>query len=477
MLEDIKKISVSENDKYYARKWFTLSVASLVVAGLFSLFLTFSRIPFFSQFISDPLFFKRALVVHVDLALIVWMFSFIAAAFYVLIPGDREKNFFNNLYFGVSVSGVGLMVISPIVSGSAPILANYVPVVDNSLFIAGLLMFAGGLLFTFLDSRLLWDSKKNSADAGEKAYIPGIRVAVLLFIIALEVFLVSYLNTDSSSDAKIYYEILFWGGGHLLQMASEMVKVSIWIFLLYVLTHKYAIKRHHFFIISGLYLLPVFIFVPYALTINPANNDYRNLFTNLMRWGIFPFVTAVFVFCVHFLYRLKKEKISYKLNSLPYNAFIISVILTITGYILGAFIGGSNTMIPAHYHASIGAVTVAFMAFAFIMLKFLDFPLPQFSKKKIVSYQPMIFGIGQITFSIGFAIAGSYGMGRKVYGAEQQVRGFWDYLGLSIMGLGGFVAIIGGLIFLSVVLAAMWKKYTELNAAVKILNKEESYGK
>jgi hypothetical protein len=43
-------------------------------------------------------------------------------------------------------------------------------------------------------------------------------------------------------------------------------------------------------------------------------------------------------------------------------------------------------------------------------------------------------------------------MGRKVYGAEQAVRGVWDWLGLSIMGLGGLVAVAGGLAFIFIFL-------------------------
>jgi hypothetical protein len=45
--------------------------------------------PVFSEWVSDPLFFKRCLVLHVDLALIVWFFSF-AAALYSLLPGDQR---------------------------------------------------------------------------------------------------------------------------------------------------------------------------------------------------------------------------------------------------------------------------------------------------------------------------------------------------------------------------------------------------
>ena len=55
-----------------ARRWCALAVASLVIAGLLSLAVVIGRLPFLSGVITDPLFFKRCLVVHVDLSLVVW---------------------------------------------------------------------------------------------------------------------------------------------------------------------------------------------------------------------------------------------------------------------------------------------------------------------------------------------------------------------------------------------------------------------
>ena len=63
-------------------------------------------------------------------------------------------------------------------------------------------------------------------------------------------------------------------------------------------------------------------------------------------------------------------------------------------------------------------------------------------------------------FGLGFALAGAYGLGRKQYGIEQHVRSLGEYLGLSIMGLGGLVAVAGGIFFLAVMLRRLgaWPK-------------------
>jgi cell division protein FtsX len=48
-------------------------------------------------------------------------------------------------------------------------------------------------------------------------------------------------------------------------------------------------------------------------------------------------------------------------------------------------------------------------------------------------------------------------MSRKAYGAEQAARGFAETVGLAIMGVGGFLAIAGGLLFIGVVIA-IWRR-------------------
>jgi len=58
-------------------------------------------------------------------------------------------------------------------------------------------------------------------------------------------------------------------------------------------------------------------------------------------------------------------------------------------------------------------------------------------------------------------MAGTQGMARKAYGAEQQIRGIVDWIGLGTMGIGGLIAIAGGLLFLSVVVAAVAPQITQ----------------
>jgi heme/copper-type cytochrome/quinol oxidase subunit 1 len=135
--------------------------------------------------------------------------------------------------------------------------------------------------------------------------------------------------------------------------------------------------------------------------------------------------------------------------------FLASAGLTLLGWILGALIRGSTTVIPAHYHASIGGVTVSFMALAYPLLEAVGVPARESRfAERWAPRQPALFGIGQSVFAVGFALAGAHGMGRKLYGSEQHARTFGQTLGLGVMGLGGLIAISAGVLFLTIVVRA-----------------------
>ena len=57
---------------------------------------------------------------------------------------------------------------------------------------------------------------------------------------------------------------------------------------------------------------------------------------------------------------------------------------------------------------------------------------------------------------IGLVWSGGYGVQRKVAGAAQVLRSTEEILAMGVMGLGGLIAVAGGLLFLVIVVQAMW---------------------
>jgi hypothetical protein len=184
-----------------------------------------------------------------------------------------------------------------------------------------------------------------------------------------------------------------------------------------------------------------------------------------MRWGIFPIVLVVFALAVRHLWRHRVMS-GDRMARVALAGFTASAGLTLLGFILGACIRSSTTLVPAHYHASLGGVTVAFMAAAYLVCAAVSpgttgvppalpgparHGLPGPSARR----QLLLFGIGQSVFALGFALGGLYGLGRKTYAGEQHVRTTGELVGLGVMGVGGLIATIAGVWFLFLVLRAM----------------------
>ena len=73
----------------------------------------------------------------------------------------------------------------------------------------------------------------------------------------------------------------------------------------------------------------------------------------------------------------------------------------------------------------------------------------------MATWQPWMYGIGQLMHIIGRVWSGGYGVQRKVAGSDQVLRSTAEVAGMGLMGLGGLIAIIGGLLFVVVVIRAI----------------------
>ena len=66
-----------------------------------------------------------------------------------------------------------------------------------------------------------------------------------------------------------------------------------------------------------------------------------------------------------------------------------------------------------------------------------------------------MYGGGQLLHITGLVWSGGYGVQRKVAGSEQVLRTTQEVAGMGLMGLGGLIAIIGGILFVYVMLLAI----------------------
>ena len=441
--------------------WLGLALGVLALAGLFSLLVVVGRMPPFDRLVTDPLFFKRGLVVHVNLALVAWFYSFVAALLF-LLPGRLAPSRLSRHAVHISALGIAMMLLAAAMPGSQPVLANYIPVIDHWLFVVGQILFAAGVLASFVGRRLLTGStaRKGFFQIPAAAQM-GLRSTAVALVLAALTFAITSQRITPDLSVEAYYELLFWGGGHVLQLCCSIAMVSVWLILLDSAVGRCPLSERTAAILFGAMILP-WLASPVLAMLGTWSPGYRDGFTSLMRWAIFPVLSLFLLACVRMLLvELRAGRIGLSSLADPrISGFLVSALLTLLGVALGAGIRGSNTMIPAHYHASIGGITAAFMTVTYLMLRAFGFSIPTRRLRRAAAWQPVTYGIGQMIFAGGFALAGIYGMSRKAYGAEQAGRGLGESVGLCVMGIGGLIAIIGGLLFLGVV-AMIWRQGSE----------------
>ncbi|MDH5538848.1 MAG: cbb3-type cytochrome c oxidase subunit I [Rhizobacter sp.] len=429
-----------------ARGWLWLAMGALVLSGLFSVLLVLSRTPGLNQWLPVADFFRVALVVHVDLSVLVWFFA-IAGLLWSLNSSPRRIGW-GWAALALCGGGAALMSLAPFIGSGEAIMANYIPVLDGAPFIAGLLLFGAGVAVLVLRS-LLAAPKIGIFFNDSGALRFGLNASVVATAVALVAFGWSYAVLPQSLEGRAYYEILFWGGGHALQFTWTLLMLVAWLWLASACGARLPLTPRVALGLFGLALAAVFVTPLAYLAHDLTTVEHREMHTWAMRVGgglaILPIALAV---AIGLLGIKRWTPVQRPLRA----ALIASMLLFASGGLIGVFIAGSNVRIPAHYHGCIVGVTLALMGLVYVLLPRLGYRAPQ---GRLATWQPVLYGIGQLMHILGLVWSGGYGVQRKVAGAEQVLRSTSEVAGMGLMGLGGLVAIVGGLLFVVVVIQSL----------------------
>lgn len=433
-----------------ARGWFALCVAALAASGILAVLLVLSRTPGLARHLPVANFFQVALVAHVDLSVLVWFLSF-AAGLWSLNSTLRALPI---AWAGLGLAATGALVIavSPF-AGGTPIMANYVPVIESTAFLLGLVLFAAGIVLV-VGRGLFASPLVGMRLDGAGALRFGLNGAVVAAAVAAFAFAWSFAVVPAGLDGKAYYELLFWGGGHVLQFAYTLLMLVAWLLLADAIGMRVPLSPRVVALLFGIGLVAVFatplIYYAYSVT----SVEHHRLQTWLMRFGgglaIAPVALAV-------IYALVRRGVaSPRPLAAParplFAALVASLVLFGVGGIIGFSIQGSNVKIPAHYHGSIVGVTIALMGLAYWLLPRLGYAAPP---PRLATWQAYLYGGGQLLHIAGLVWSGGYGVQRKVADGAEATRSLEQVAGMGLMGLGGFIAIVGGMLFVAAVLIAV----------------------
>lgn len=425
--------------RHMAVAWLMLGVAGLLLSGLFVVLIVASRTPGLEAVFPFQGFFHLAIVAHVDFSVLVW-FAACGAMIWSLSTAPRAAGL-GWTALGIACAGTALMAVAPF-QGGAAVMSNYVPVLDNPPFLAGLALFALGVVL-MAGRALAFPLPAGARLAPGGVLRFGSHTSAIAILLAAGALVWSLLTLPSYLTGPQFFEALFWGGGHVLQFAWVQLLLVAWLWLAAASGLRMPLTPRLVTLLLLLGVLPAFLAIWAYLAHEPGGPGHRTFFIWLMAAGggvaAGPIALALLQG-----WRGSPRPASTTERGLR-SALWFSILLMGIGGVLGFMIDASNTMIPAHYHGCIVAVTLAFMSLSLHLLPRLGFAAPS---PRLVLWMPRIYGVGQILHVAGLAFSGGHGVQRKTAGAEQGLESLAQILGMSVMGLGGLIAITGGVIYL-----------------------------
>lgn len=416
-----------------ATGWLRLGIASLLLAGIFAVLVAVARSPGIQGIVGEH-YFRISLVGHVTFSLNVWLLSF-AALLWTLVPigmGLSPHAWMSQGSLWTATLGAAAMAGAAVLGLGQPSLTDYVPVLEHPIFGFGLIAFLAGVGLCAAHFLLVLGGRRGPLPLHARA----LRIAAVACLTALGTFIVAW-----AAGWEMDWATLAWGPGHLLQVVNAAAMIAAW----WLLWGAGRARRSQALLEAALplFLLPAALVPLLYLLPDPP---LRGMVSSLTWSGVaVPTVVALIVIGrgVFTASRFTVSTVSLVVSLLLYAAGILAAILGLEG----------DTRVTAHYHGTVGAVTVAFMGLAYRLTSALGFRL---RLPGLAWIQPLLYGFGLMLLIAGLFWASSFAGQRKVFEAFAQHPGLVGPMGL--FGLGAILAILGGALFVLGLGASLWAR-------------------
>jgi cytochrome c oxidase subunit I len=447
----IDKIMI--NLRIISLSWLPLGLLALAISGLFSIILAVAWHPSVKSVSLFATLFHRSLIAHVNLSITVW---FLCCAFMVMDAGRAHWR--THLPYADATAKwlmgltIALMTCASLQPQAKAVLCNYIPMLQHPLFFLSLGCLFAAVMLKLLDVVVgLWGVHTHDIAVQHN------RIMVVILLASCGCFVVSGAKVQSelnlAEDPLIYGEMLFWGGGHVLQYAWVQLMLFAWVAMLSVVMEDITYGRGLAWIMRVNLLAVATSPLPYLLY-DVTSGDFRQMFTWLMAWmsGMSPILFMIYYVWVRV--REKKRVLPAYRDGVSATLWWSWVLFALGGA-FAIMIDGINVKIPAHYHGSLLGVTMAMMGLVYVLLQAHGYSTARC--RWLIMWQPLLLGIGQVMHIVGLFWSGGYGVQRKSPLQEGEAMKLAD-VALRIQSSGGGIAIIGGLLFL-VVCYKMWHNH------------------
>ena len=414
-----------------AAGWLLLALTALALSTLCAVLLVGARAPLPAPFTSGELF-RRALVLHVTFAVVVWFLS-CASAIWVMAAGGGAGRW-RWTALGLSAAGLAAMVLPLFSAAARPVLANYVPVLQHPVFLAGLVLFITGIVASGAAS--MPEACRRVTDG--KPWRLGALLSIGAAAAAFAALAASLVQVGLPS-AHVEFEAIAWAPGHLLQFVHVLLLMSVWTVLGEDVLGKEIAPRTW---LRGLLLLAALplLAAPVIYLSHPVGSlEFHRAFTLLMAWASWPAAAVLGLLLLHRMVKSGRQVLATPLGP----ALLLSVALFLIGCLLGSLIRGESTMVPAHYHGTVGSVTLAYMALGYRLLRGVGADGVKAERRQTVMY-----GAGLAVLALALAWSGWIGVPRKTLHVDVVMEFPAYFAAMGLAGIGGLLAVAGALLFL-----------------------------
>lgn len=472
-------------------KWnIVTGILFLALGGFMGLLMALTRWP--SVHYLEAAHYYRFLTLHGFDALLLWILFFEIALVHftsaVLLNTRVAAPVVAWIAYALMLVGAAFVNIV-IFAGKADVMfTSYVPLKADGVYYLGIIIFAVGSLTAF--GNFFANIIQAKRDGAYKHSLPlgtfGLAAASIIGVVTLahgavimipvffwSIDLIKYIDPAT-------YRLVFWGLGHPSQQINVCAMVSMWYmtaaFVLGAKPVNEKLSRTAFV----LYIFFINVASEHHLLVDPVLSSWHKIINTSYLMHLAVLASMIHAFAIPASIEVALREKGYTkglfdwLKNAPWgNPAFSGTFLSIVGF---GFLGGitgvifgteqfniirHNTFaITGHFHGTVVAgTTIAFMAGTYVLIPYIfrrELILP-----KLASIQPYLYAIGVATLSIGMMAAGSYGVPRRHWDItfSNAIFSFsFDPsidIFMSMMGVGGLLAVLGGIIFIIVSLGSI----------------------
>ena len=463
-----------------------MAVVCLVLGGIAALLIALTR--WQTIHLLDATWFYRLLTLHGIDMLIAWIVFFEMAGLHfgstALLNARHAAP--KTAWFAFALMVIGGLMANFVVlfdTNSIVTFTAYVPLKAHPLFYLSYILFAVGALIAVITFfiNIVVAKREGRFEGSLPLVVFGLMTAAILATYTLlegaaaivPAFFWS-LGILKNYDPGIYRNF-FWGFGHPAQQVNLAAMVAIWYALAQMTVGIRPVNEKFSRLAFILYLFFINLGSAHHLLVDPGLTFAWKAVNTSYAMYLAVLGSMMHAFSIPAAMEIALRVKGYRkglfgwLRNAPWNepgfgALVTSMILFgwiggVTGVTIGTeqinMLAHNTLRLPGHFHATVvGGTTTAFMGFTYYVIPLIF--RKELKLKKWAVWQPYVYGIGTALVSLGMITSGLQGVSRRNWDItfSGAIPGTVN-LTLAIFGVGAVIAVIGGIMYVTIVLTSI----------------------